>query len=398
MSLAEPLSRRAQATHAWLGRARRSGSHEQNLILGIVKSALAATLSWYVAHDVLAAEAPAFAPFTAVLMMQVTVYRSAVQSLRYIGAVLLGIAVQAFLAFAAGPDVLTFALVSLITLVIARWRFLGEQGAQVPTAAFFAFSVFLTSSGFDGRLMALGEIVLLVAIGCAVGTIINLVFFPPMRHRSVEWAIGALSHSMCDLLGDVSRQMAAGDLDESSTEAWRRRADALDSEVEQARASIRTAWESLLFNPSRLLTKHRPHTTFEGYEQLVEALGRVASQVGSMARALHLWADDDRRAPHQEFLARYGELMDSLGEITRTLSQLDEDHLSDQAVRLCRSAEGARECTEALTRIPSQDDPPPFDDLTQPYGVLLIEAQRLMDEMQYSCDIVKYYVDERDRR
>lgn len=398
MSVSPSLSRRRRATGAWLTRARRSGSHEQNLVLGILKSALAATLSWYIAHDVLAAEAPAFAPFTAVMMMQVTVYRSAVQSLRYIGAVLLGIAVQAFLAFTAGPDVLTFALVTLLTLVIARWRFLGEQGTQVPTAAFFAFSVFLTSSGFDGRLMALGEIVLLVAIGCGLGTVTNLVLFPPMRHRSVEWTIGSLSHSMCDLLGDVARGLAEGDLDESRSEAWRRRAEALESEVEQARASIRTAWESLLFNPSRLVARHRKHATFEGYEQLVEALGRVAAQVGSMARALHLWADDDRQTAHQEFMSRFGEVIGSVGQITRTLSDLDEDRLSEQAVRLCELAGDARERAEALTLIPRQDDPPPFDDLTQPYGVLLIEAQRLVDEMQYSCDIVKYYVDERDRR
>lgn len=395
MTLPEALSDRMSAGRAWLRRARRSGSHELNTVHSVFKGALAASLSWYIAYAVIEAGTPAFAPFTAVLMMQVTVYRSAVQSLRYIGAVVLGIAVQAFLAFTAGPDVLTFAAVALVTLVIGRWRFLGEQGSQVPTAAFFAFSTFLTASGFTDRLEELGEIVLLVAVGCVVGTLVNLVVFPPMRHRSVEWAVGALSASLCDLLGDLSRDLKDGELDERRASSWRRRANAVESSVAQARASVRTARESLTFNPARRLRKHRKHTVFEGYEQLVEALGRAASQVASLSRALYLWADEDRKSLHQGFFSRYGELIGALAEIAHTLSQVDEDSLSEQAQELRPLAGQAQERLAALTAVPRQEGPPPFDDLTQPYGILLIEAGRLMSELQYSCDLIEYYVDER---
>lgn len=397
MHLPETLSHRMASTRAWCLRARRSGSHELNTILSVLKGALAASVSWYIAYAVIDAGTPAFAPFTAVLMMQVTVYRSVVQSLRYIGAVVLGIAVQAFLAFAAGPDVLTFAAVALVTLVIGRWRFLGEQGSQVPTAAFFAFSTFLTASGLNDRLAELGEIVLLVTVGCVVGTLVNLVLFPPMRHRSVEWAIGALSHSLCDLLGDLARDLADGDLDERRASSWRQRANALRPSVDQARASVRTARESVAFNPARRLRKHRRHSVFEGYEQLVEALGRAASQVASLSRALYLWADEDRQSLHQGFFARYGELLGALAEVARTLSRVDEDSLAEQSQDLCRLAEQAQERLGSLTAIPRQEGPPPFDDLTQPYGILLIEAGRLMSELQYSCDLIQYHVDERGR-
>ncbi|WP_017607450.1 FUSC family protein [Nocardiopsis xinjiangensis] len=397
MLLTEALSERMAAARAWFLRARRSGSHELNTILGVLKGALAASVSWYIAYAVIEAGTPAFAPFTAVLMMQMTVYRSAVQSLRYIGAVVLGIAVQAFLAFLAGPDVLTFAAVALITLVIGRWRSLGEQGPQVPTAAFFAFSTFLTASGFTDRLVELGEIVLLVAVGCVVGTLVNLVLFPPMRHRSVEWSIGALSHSLCDLLGDLARGLENAELDERQTSSWRQRAESIGSGVEQTRASVRTARESLVINPARKLRKHRMHVSFEGYEQLVEALGRVASQVGSLARAMQLWATKDDQPLHEEFFVRYGKLIRALAGITHSLSQLDEDTLDQQAQDLCRLAGEAQGHVEVLAEPPQQGDPPPFEDLTQPYGILLIEARRLMDELQYSCDIVQYYVDERDR-
>ncbi|MBE3001015.1 hypothetical protein IDM40_20285 [Nocardiopsis sp. HNM0947] len=397
MNPQEVLSERTSSARAWLVRARRSGSHEFNTVLGVLKGALAASVSWYIAQELIGAQMPAFAPFTAVLMMQVTVYRSAVQSLRYIGAVLLGVGVQAFLAFTAGPDVLTFAVVALITLTIGHLRFLGAQGPQVPTAAFFAFSTFLTATGFTGRLEQLGEIVALVAVGCVVGTLVNLVVFPPMRHRSVEWSISALSHSLCDLLGDLSRELEDGELGERQTSSWRNRANSMQSSVEQARVSVRAARESLVINPARFLRKHRSHASFEGYGQLVEALGRAASHVSSLARALHLWADKDERPAHEGFFARYGELVGALGEFARALSQLDEDSFGKQEESLRRSVSKAQEHLDALTDPPEQGDPPPFDDLTQPYSILLIEGRRLMDEMQYCCDIVEHYVDERTR-
>lgn len=392
MDLRRSVSQRTASVRAWTVRARRSGSYEFNTVLGVLKGALAASVSWYIAQEVIGAQMPAFAPFTAVLMMQITVYRSAVQSLRYIGAVLLGIVVQAFLAFTAGPDVLTFALIALITLAIGHLRFLGAQGPQVPTAAFFAFSTFLTAEGFSGRLEQLGQIVVLVAVGCVVGTLVNLVVFPPMRHRSVDWSFSALAHSLCDLLGDLSRDLADGEIDESSTSSWRQRANAMESSVEQVRVSVRTARESLVINPARYLRKHRGHAAFEGYGQLVESLGRTSSLVASLSRALQLWANRDEQPPHDEFFARYGELIGALAEVTRSLSQLDEDSFGGRTEVLRRATARAQERLDALTDPPPQGDPPPFDDLTQPYSILLIEGRRLVDEMQYCAEVVERYV------
>ncbi|MFJ9425201.1 hypothetical protein [Streptomyces sp. NPDC101249] len=50
------------------------------------------------------------------------------QSLRYLVAVTLGVTVQAALGFLAGPDVLTFAIVAVVALVIGRTGLLGDQG------------------------------------------------------------------------------------------------------------------------------------------------------------------------------------------------------------------------------------------------------------------------------
>ncbi|MET7802601.1 aromatic acid exporter family protein, partial [Streptomyces decoyicus] len=126
----------------WWRRAWGSEGHERHTALLIGKGTVAATLAWVLAHNVLHAQSPAFAPFSAVLIMQVTVYQSLLQSTRYVGAVAAGMTVQAALGFLGGPDLLTFALVALAALTIGRWPALGSQGSEVPIAAFFAFSTY----------------------------------------------------------------------------------------------------------------------------------------------------------------------------------------------------------------------------------------------------------------
>ncbi|MFC9088319.1 FUSC family protein [Nocardiopsis dassonvillei] len=378
---------------AWVSRAVGSDGHERHTVLSIGKSALAASLAWYAAQHLIQAASPAFAPFTAVLMMQVTVYQSVVQSLRYVGAVALGITVQAVLGFAAGPDMLTFVVVTLIALIIGRWRPLGSQGSQVVTAAFFAFSTFLSSQGYTGRLVDLAQILLLVLIGCAIGTAVNVLVLPPMRFRSAEYAIRSLAHAECNLIGDIQRGMQRGELTEDEAEDWRQRANRLASTVRQTRSAVDTAWESVYLNPAGLLRRHRSHVAFEGYQQLVDALERTTHQLGSLARSIHLWSRDGERSVYQDFLRLYGDFLASVREITHELSGLDQDRLGPQARRLCRLAEQARERHDDLVRAKEGEDSPPFDDLRLPYGVLLIEAQRLMDEFQYSCDVILHHVD-----
>ncbi|WP_235445370.1 aromatic acid exporter family protein [Streptomyces sioyaensis] len=87
----------------WWRRALKSAGHGRYAVLLIAKSTLAATIAWVISYEFLHAKSPAFAPFSAVLIMQVTVYQSMVQALRYVSAVTAGVAVQGVLGFLAGP-------------------------------------------------------------------------------------------------------------------------------------------------------------------------------------------------------------------------------------------------------------------------------------------------------
>ncbi|MEU1483822.1 aromatic acid exporter family protein [Streptomyces sp. NPDC005752] len=385
---------RFAAVAQWWRQALSSSGDERDTLLVIAKSTLAATLAWLISNDVLGAQSPAFAPFSAVLMMQVTVYRSVVQSLRYVGAVVAGVLVQAALGFLAGPDLLTFLLVALIALTIGRWHVLGVQGPQVATAAFFAFSTYTSSSGDAQRLRALGEIVLLVLIGSAIGTAVNVLVAPPLRHRSAEYGIRSLAHTLHGLLADIHPVLAEGVPDEDTTGRWRDRAARTGEMIGQARSGLQTAKESALLNPRRLLRRHRGHPGFQGYEFVLGALERTLYQVAALTRGLdRSRAEDEARRP---FLQRYATFLESVGAVAEVLTTLDETTLLPQAKRLERltdEAEARRdEVVEETHRLSlSLADP------SAPYGILVTEATRLLEEFRYTSQVLLDVAQEADR-
>lgn len=380
----------------WLVRARGSDGHERHTVLLVAKSTVAATIAWFVSDNLMQAQSPAFAPFSAVLMVQVTVYQSIAQSLRYVLAVAVGVALQAVLGFIAGPDLLTFAMVALAALTLARWRRLGAQGSQVATAAFFAFSTFVTSTTMVDRFSALGQIVLLVLVGCAIGVLVNLLLFPPMRYRSAEYGVRSLAHALCDLLGDIASALRENELGEERTEQWHYRATTMGSLVAQARSSVETASESVYYNPRQLLSRDRRHPSFAGYKAVVDSLARVASQLESVTRTLARdWEDDGEGAGSNPrgFVLRYGEFLASIGDVARLLSGIDVTRLDEQAAELREAVESARACHDRLT---GDTDVRPLGlaDHARTYGVLIVDAARLMDETRYTCDVLRQSIDE----
>ncbi|MET7506888.1 aromatic acid exporter family protein [Streptomyces albidoflavus] len=375
----------------WGRRLRRPESSARRSLLLILKSALAATVSWFISYELMNATSPAFAPFSAVLMVQVTVYQSVVQSLRYVGAVAAGVAVQAVLGLSAGPDLVTFALVALVALVISRWRVLGAQGSQVATAAFFAFATYTGASDNVDQVKELGQIVLLVLIGSAVGVAVNVLIAPPLRYRSAEWGIRALAQEIHDLLDTMAPELGEGAPDADTTQGWRDRADRTDTLIAQSREGLRTARESLRLNPRPWARRRRGTLTFQAYDRTMEALVRMISQVTAITRSLdQQHQDEEGNGPgpdYAPFLGAYADFLSSVVGFTEILATLDEDHLRDQAGRLDEAAGSLERCRGEVVRA-TEERGLSLTDPTEPYGVLVVEATRLSEECRYTADVL----------
>lgn len=373
----------------WAARAKRPGGPERHALEQVGKGTVAATVSWWIAHDLVGAQTPAFAPFSAVLILQLTVYQSLWQALRYMAAVCAGVAVQSALGFLAGPDLMTFLLVALISLGLSRWNRLGSQGTQAATAAFFAFSTYSASTSDPQRIQQLSLILAMVGIGCGAGLLVNVLVFPPIRRRSAEEGIRRLAASLCDLLADMHPALRNAQLDEQRAGGWRQRAAYLGETAGRSQAALRTAQESKRYNPRLLLSRHRHHQHFTAYSEILNALERVTYQVVSTTRSLHHWPEDEAGDECRDFLKNFADLLEALAAIIDHFGGIDEKQLPHQARELCEAAEAAQHKRVQLierTRSTSL----PLSDPSRPYGILLAEATRLMDEAQYSCDAVQH--------
>ncbi|MFI1279833.1 aromatic acid exporter family protein [Streptomyces sp. NPDC020858] len=126
------------AAYAWCG-VRKPGSERDDLLLG-AKTVVAAMGAWTLARYLLSPAVATFAPFTAMVALQATLYRSLRDCAQYALAMSVGATLAATLAATAGIHGWTFGLLTLAALWLGRVRRLGQQGTQVAIVGFFAFS------------------------------------------------------------------------------------------------------------------------------------------------------------------------------------------------------------------------------------------------------------------
>lgn len=379
------MRERATKTAEWFRRALSSSGTERDTALLVIKSTLAATAAWWVAEHVIAAESPAFAPFSAVLTMNVTIHRSLWQAARYTGAVIAGVLLQAGVVLLIGPSLIAFVTVALLALTLGRWPALGEQRSQVATAAFFAFSAYLSAESTVGRATELGQIVLLVVVGCGFGLLVNLCVFPPLRYRGAEHGLRVLAQELSTLLGDLADGLETGDVDSERAARWCRLSDRAHHSLAAARSGMETAESSLALNPRKLLPSHRPHREFARYRRVLGAMERAVHQLSSLTRSLHRWRQEENTYSYSAALTAYARFAGTLRAMTDLLAELDADRLEEQSARLCELAGEAESALREVTASAREHDLP-LADPSRPYGVLIVEAARLMEEFRLTAD------------
>lgn len=232
----------------------------------------------------------------------------------------------------------------------------------------------------------------MVLIGCGIGVLVNLVVMPPMRFRSAEYGVRSLSHAMCGLLSDMHPPLREGDLDQERTGQWRYRANRLGTTVAQAQSAVRTAKESVYYNPGRLLRRRRS-PSFSGYASVVDALDRISYQLASVTRTLDQSAPHTREGPQRtEFLRLYADFLAALAEIAEAFSEVDEDRLVEQARHLDSLTEQSGEYEKRLSERAEHIELVVTDG-SSPYGILLVEAGRLQEEFEYTTGLLHRSVD-----
>lgn len=270
----------------------------------VVKAVVAAVAAWLLADHVLGLGQAFLAPWTALLTVHATVYRSLSRGAQSVGATVLGIGLAYVAVLVLGPSVWALGVSLLIGLGLARLGVLRDEGVTVATTALFV----LTAGDTSDEVM-LTDRLLDVLLGVGIGVLVNLVVLPPVNDRRAQQLVDRINAEMGELMQQMAEEMRESWTEERSR-AWIESTRDMDTRIDTGWQLVRHARESSWWNPRRLVSSRVGDPT--QYEQVlrrledgVAQLRAVARTVDTATRSAQEW-DPDFRGPWLDLLADTG--------------------------------------------------------------------------------------------
>lgn len=265
-------------------------------LLQIAKGVIAATGAWWISDAVLESQMPFLAPWTALLTVHATVYRSFSRGVQTTIASMIGVGVSFLIGNYLGVSLWTFALAMLVGLAGARLSWIRDEGVAIATTA-----IFVLGSGFDSQQPLLVDRLLELALGVAVGLAVNLLVVPPLRDRQAARYIDSINRQMGEVLTDMSDQFSHT-WDTDVAQEWFERTEAMSRELDSAWQTVRFARESRRINPRTAIRSKRlrrrgdtaDSAEKESYESILFRADEGISHLRNLARTLREASSSER--------------------------------------------------------------------------------------------------------
>jgi uncharacterized membrane protein YccC len=250
-------------------------------VIQLAKTVVAAVLAWILATSVLDLPQSFLAPWSALLVVHATVYRTFSQGVRQVGAAVLGVVVAWAVGNTLGIDPLAVAVALTLGLVLGTIPWFEDQATTIAATA-----LIVLTTGFSDNDFVLLSRLADTGIGIAVGLLVNLTVWPPLRRRTAISALDALDDEVGQLLVDMGDGLAAGYTAED-VEAWSDRTRSLDDDLDDAWSYVRQARESARMNPRRPAGELRdPQQWMDLLRRMEQALAETRSMGRTLAHAL----------------------------------------------------------------------------------------------------------------
>jgi uncharacterized membrane protein YgaE (UPF0421/DUF939 family) len=246
-------------------------------VIQVLKTVVAAVAAWVVAAIVFDLPQPFLAPWAALLVVHATVYRSFWRGAKQIAATVIGVLLAWATGNTLGLDPAALGVMLLVALLVGQVRWLRDEGTTAAATAL----IVLTTGYSDENLVLIGRL-FDTAIGVAVGVVVNALVWPPLRDLAAARAIEAVGRQVGELL-DVVADECEDACSEEHVEAWVRRTQELDEEVDDAWALVRQARESGRLNPRRQSVAVREAGQFG---EILDHTEQSLAEIRSMARTL----------------------------------------------------------------------------------------------------------------
>ena len=323
-------------------------------VVQLVKTVLAGVVAWVICGEVLGLSQSFLAPWSALLVVHATVYRTFAQGVRQVAAAVIGVVLAWAVGNTIGVDTLAVAVVLAIGMVVgmAPW-FRGETSTAAATA------LIVLTTGFAEHDVVLLERLADTGIGIAVGLIVNVAVWPPLRRRSTIAAMDALDDRLGEFLVRVSDGLREGhgsdDLDD-----WMEEARDIERDLDHAWSLLRQAVESARLNPRRSASELRDPRQWRAILELEEqALADLRSMVRTISQR-----PDLQSTWHPGFRDWYVDLLRRSGE---AIAATDHDRICACRDRL----------DDLLDRMDKEELPP----LWPVYGGLVVNLRNVLDAM-----------------
>jgi uncharacterized membrane protein YccC len=199
--------------------------------LQIVKTVAAAVIAWVLAVYVFDIQQAFLAPWAALLTVHATVYRTFRRGAQQVGATVLGVLVAFVFGSLFGLTALSLGLAILVGLVAGSVR-----GLRAETTTAAATALVVLTTGISEEPGALLSRLADTGIGIAVGLLVNLLVWPPLRERTAAAQVGVIDDRLGELLADMATALRDRPPEEE-IDGWIARTSELESDIDGAWAS-----------------------------------------------------------------------------------------------------------------------------------------------------------------
>lgn len=286
----------------------------------LAKTVLAAVVAWVLAVKVFHNAQPFLAPWAALLTVHATVMGSVRKGAEQVGASIIGVLVAFGAGQLLGVNALALGLVVLVGLLVGA---IPGVRADPTTAAATALVVLTAGYSTDGGMLATR--LLDTGIGIAVGLLVNLAVWPPLRDRGAAAQIDIIDDRIGSLLCDIAA-MPDG---EPAVEEWVERTRAIDDDIAEGWRVLGQARESGRLNP-RAATRRRMRAT-DDFGAVLQRVQQAVSETRSLALTIGYaprpW-DPAFRDAWLDLLRRTGEAVSDADTAALTRLRADIDSVA----------------------------------------------------------------------
>lgn len=321
----------------------------------LAKTVAAAVIAWVVATSVLDLPQPFLAPWSALLVVHATVFRTFSQGARQVAATALGVVLAWLVGDALGLDTFSVAIALALGLLVGAFTWFEDQETTIAATA-----LVVLTTGFSQDDSMLVSRLLDTGIGIGVGLLVNAVVWPPLRQRTAIAAIDKLDDSIGQLLTRMHDELSEG-VDESTVDGWVEETRSLDGDLDDAWALVRQAQESARMNPRRSAREVRqPKQWFSLLRRMEQAVAEQRSMARTLGRSFE-------RGGRWDPVFRDGWL-----DLLRDAGQAIQD-ASSEDLRVVRA--GLDDLAADLEHLE------PLPALWPEYGALLFNLRNVVDTM-----------------